>query len=156
MNLTSLDSSASGIFQLNSLNPTIGAPGDRCINFVTHVPSRVAEIFHLGDEPLMAAYFGDFRRLFGQDLQPFWTHIERIPMYSPIFSRGYHNPPVRSATWRNVYFAGNYRTFPSAATTGTALWSGVDAAQAVLQDHGQATELPAAVRAFRMRSTPRG
>ena len=77
-------------------------------------------------------------------------------MYSPVFDRGYRNPPVRSATWRNVYFAGNYRTFPSIASTGTALASGLTAGAAILADHGGSTDLPDAVRRFRVRSLPRG
>ena len=42
----------------------------------------------------------------------------------PCFGRSFRNPPVRSASWENVYFAGNYRTFPSIVSTGTALGSG--------------------------------
>jgi hypothetical protein len=53
-------------------------------------------------------------------------------MYSPVFLRGYRNPPVRSESWPNVFFAGNYRTFPSIASTGTALQSGLDAAASAL------------------------
>jgi uncharacterized protein with NAD-binding domain and iron-sulfur cluster len=59
-----------------------------------------------------------------------------------VFGREYRNPPVRSETWRNVYFAGNYRTFPSVASTGTALASGLEAARAVLEDHAHGREAP--------------
>ena len=47
-------------------------------------------------------------------------------MYSPVFGRSFRNPPIRSASWENVYFAGNYRTFPSIVSTGTALGSGLE------------------------------
>jgi hypothetical protein len=49
----------------------------------------------------------------------------------------------------NLYFAGNYRTFPSVLSTGTALASGLEAAQTVLRDRGTDTLLPDAVAAFR-------
>jgi hypothetical protein len=62
------------------------------------------------------------------------VHTSRVAAYSPIFERGFQNPPVRSGTWKNVYFAGNYRTFPSVASTGTALASGLEAAAAILRD----------------------
>jgi hypothetical protein len=62
-------------------------------------------------------------------------------MYSPVFYRGYRNPPLRSATFSNLYFGGNYRTFPSIVSTGTALRSGLETAQAMLQDGGGASGL---------------
>jgi hypothetical protein len=76
-------------------------------------------------------------------------------MYSPVFSRTFRNAPVRSTSWPNVYFAGNYRTFPSIVSTGTALGSGVTAASALLQSNGKSTELADAVARFRLRSMPR-
>ena len=72
--------------------------------------------------------------MFGGDLEPFWTHVARVPMYSPVFDRRYRNPPIRSATWSNVWFAGNYRTFPSIVSTGTALGSGVETGTALLAE----------------------
>ena len=54
------------------------------------------------------------------------------------------------ATWRNVYFAGNYRTSPSIVSTGTAIRSGLEAAQAILEDHGLSTDLIYAARAFEL------
>lgn len=156
MNLASLDRTACGIFLLNSLNPTIGAPGDSCVNFVTHIHDRDRAFFKQSDNELMDGYRRDFREVFGFDIDPFWTNIARVPMYSPIFHRGFRNPPLHSATWKNLYFAGNYRTFPSIASTGTALSSGLDAGQAMLADHGGETDLVARVRGYRLRSMPRG
>ena len=155
MNLASLDRAACGIFLLSSLNPTIGAPGDTCVNFVTHLQGRDRPFFKLSDEELIASYKNDFREVFGFDLDPFWVNIARVPMYSPVFRVGFHNPPIRSASWKNVYFAGNYRTFPSIVSTGTALSSGLETGQAVLQDCGQDTDLRAAVDAFRLGPMPR-
>src|SRR5439155_11013227 len=69
MNMGSLDRSACGIFMLNSLNPTIGEPGESCINFVTHLQSRDQEFFHRSDERLLAGYHEDFRQVFGFEFQ---------------------------------------------------------------------------------------
>lgn len=156
MNLPSLDRAACGVFLLSSLNPTIGAPGDACVNFVTHIQRRDRPFFLQGDDELMAGYRTDFREIFGFELTPFWTNIARVPMYSPIFYRGYRNPPVRSATFHNLYFAGNYRTFPSIASTGTALASGLEAGEAMLSDAGGRSDLPQCVSRFRVRSWPKG
>jgi hypothetical protein len=76
-------------------------------------------------------------------------------MYSPVFVRDYLNPAVRSATWQNLYFAGNFRTFPSIATTGTALGSGLQAAAALLSEHGQESSLSTAAESYRLRAMPR-
>ena len=141
LNLTALDCSACGLFRLDALNPTIGGPGEACLDFVTHVPGRDQPFFQRSDDELMAGYRADFRRLFGRDLEPDWVRIARLPYYSPIFETSYRNPPVQSATWSNVYFAGNQRTFPSVASTGTALGSGIDAAEAILAQEGKSTEL---------------
>jgi protoporphyrinogen oxidase len=155
MNLLSLRQSASGFFALSSLNPSIGAPGDTCFNFMTHVPSRHDPFFALSDDEIWNAYFEDFKEVFGFEIKPFWQHLSKLPLYSPVLVRDYDNPPLRSATWRNVYFAGNYRTFPSTVTTGTALYSGLEAAEAVLSDHGMASEMRQRAAGFRLASMPR-
>lgn len=155
MNLTTLKHTACGIFRLEALNPSIGAPGETCLNFVTHLPSRHDPLFARDDAELMRAYGEDFLRIFGFELRPSWTHLSRLPMYSPVFVRDYLNPAVRSATWQNLYFAGNFRTFPSIATTGTALGSGLQAAAALLSEHGQESSLSTAAESYRLRAMPR-
>jgi protoporphyrinogen oxidase len=156
INLASLDRTAGGIFLLSSLNPTIGRPGDTCVNFVTHLRGRDRPLFRASDDELMAAYRADFRAVFGFELEPFWTHVTRVPMYSPVFVRSFRNPPLRSASWENVYFAGNYRTFPTVASTGTALGSGLETAATLLAELGAATDLPRQAAEFRLGAMPRG
>jgi protoporphyrinogen oxidase len=149
MNLADLDRAACGIFLLNSLNPSIGAPGDSCVNFVTHLNSRTRPFFTKSEDDILGAYLDDFEAIFGFDLDPFWVKLSRVPMYSPVTTRSYRNPPVRSARFGNLYFAGNYRTFPSIISTGTALASGLEAARAMLRDRGTDTPLPDEAAAFR-------
>jgi len=156
INLVSLDRTAGGIFLLSSLNPTIGRPGDTCVNFVTHLRGRDRPLFQEPDEQLLARYHADFRAVFGCDLEPFWTHVARVPMYSPVFGRHFRNPPIRSEAWRNVWFAGNYRTFPSILSTGTALGSGIETGTMMLAEHGMATDLSESVARFRLKEMPRG
>ncbi len=155
INLASLDRTACGIFLLTSLNPTIGRPGDTCVNFVTHLRSRDRPLFRLSDEELLGRYKEDFRAVFGFELEPTWTNVARVPMYSPVFLRGFRSPPIRSATWSNVYFAGNYR-MPSIVSTGTALRSGLETGQALLEDLGSRSDLLAGATGFRLPGMPRG
>ncbi len=70
INLASLDRTAGAIFLLSSLNPTIGRPGDTCVNFVTHLPGRSHRLFQEPDEQLLARYSDDFRAVFGCELAP--------------------------------------------------------------------------------------
>jgi protoporphyrinogen oxidase len=149
MNLADGDHAACGIFLLNSLNPTIGAPGDSCVNFVTHLNSHTRPFFTKPEDEIVQAYLADFTAVFGFDLDPFWVKLSRVPMYSPVITPNYRNPPVRSARFGNLYFAGNYRTFPSVVSTGTALASGLEAAQTMLRDLGTDTQLPEKIAAFR-------
>jgi protoporphyrinogen oxidase len=151
LNLSSLSHAACGLFVLSSLNSTIGAPGETCLNFVTHLGSRDRELFRLPDEELLALYRRDFRLLFGFDLKTSWTRLSRIPHYSPIFTRAYRNPPPRSTTFSNVHFAGTYRTHPSVASTGTAIQSGLECAEQILRELGQSCPLPGEARSFRPR-----
>ena len=154
-NLVSPERTAGAIFLLSELNPTIGRPGDACVNFVTHLRGRDRPLFHESDEGLMARYRADFSAVFGGDLDPLWTRVTRVPMYSPVFYRQYRNPPVRSSTWSNVWFAGNYRTFPSIVSTGTALGSGVETGAALLAELGRSTILADSAARFRLEAMPR-
>ena len=154
-NLVSPERTAGAIFLLSELNPTIGRPGDACVNFVTHLRSRDRPLFHESEEGLMARYRADFSAVFGGDLDPLWTRVTRVPMYSPVFVRHYRNPPIRSTTWNNVWFAGNYRTFPSIVSTGTALGAGVETGAALLAALGRSTPLADAVARYRLEAMPR-
>jgi hypothetical protein len=113
-------------------------------------------LFRATDEELTGRYRDDYRAVFREELDPTWTHITRVPMYSPVFGRSYRNPPVRSASWENVYFAGNYRTFPSIVSTGTALASGLETAEAILRDLGVRSGLARQADAYRLGGMPRG
>ena len=148
LNLASLSHTAGGLFVLSSLNPTIGAPRETTLNFVTHLPRRDDPLFSLPDEELLARYRADFRSLFGFELEMRWFRLSRIALYSPVFDREYRNPPLRSGSFGNVRFAGTYRTHPSVASTGTALQSGLDCAELLLADERQRGGLAHEARSF--------
>jgi protoporphyrinogen oxidase len=148
MNLASLDRTACGIFVLSSLNPTLGARGQGCVNFVTHLNAPQG-LFELTDAELLERYQKDYRMLFGVELRPLWSHVARVRMYSPIFTPSYRNPPVRSPSYDNLFLTGNYRTHPSIMSTGTALGSGVHTGEEILSCLGGTSDLGARIRAFR-------
>jgi protoporphyrinogen oxidase len=147
LNLATRRHAACGLFNLSSLNPTIGHRGETCLNFVTHLPETNAE-YRRSEDEIVAAYLADYRRLFGRTLRPTWVKVSRIPIYSPVFVKGYAPPPPRSVTAGNVYFAGNYAGAPTIASTGSALQSGLDAARSILRDAAgtQGDAFPAILR----------
>ncbi len=147
LNLSSLRTTAAAIFRLDALNPTIGRDDEMCFNFVSHLNGANRTLFGLTDDELMARYLDDFQSLFGIRLSPEWVHVARVPMYSPVFDRDFRNPPLQSATYRNVFFAGNYRTYPSVASTGTALASGLSVAAAILEQARRRTAAPRGTQA---------
>jgi len=120
-----------GIFRLDLLNDSLGHPGVRVLNFCTHIRDRGdGSMLRWEHEQIERTYIKDFQRRFGLELQPEWMHTSQIPYYSPVFVDGYTNPPVRHGVLKNLFLAGNHRTFPVLATTGSAMGSGMEAAQA--------------------------
>lgn len=133
LNLLSPRLTASGIFLLTALNPTIGSEEEHCLNFVTHLQGTGSPLFSLSEEELLSRYLDDYRAVFGLDLQLDWTHLSRVAAYSPIFRPDYRNPDMHSRIWDNLYLTGNYRSYPSVASTGTALQAGLDTGGAVIR-----------------------
>ena len=59
------------------------------MNFVTHLRDRDRPLFATPDAELLARYLDDFRDVFVFALEPFWSNVARVPMYSPIFHRSF-------------------------------------------------------------------
>ena len=127
----------SGLFVLDALNPSLGLPGWRYFNLVTHSLSAESEHFRLSDDELAHTYDDDLRRLVGQPTEIAWRQVNKMAQYSPVLTPGYENPPLRNPRAPSVFFAGNYRTFPSVVSTGTAMASGFEAARALLEVIGR-------------------
>ena len=138
--------SVSGLFVLDALNPTLGLPGYRYLNLVTHSRSAASELFSQPDAEILARYERDLHRLVGAPSEVAWRVVNKVRRYSPVLAPSYANPPVRSEARPRVFFAGNYRTFPSVVSTGTAMASGFEAAAAMLDAMGRPH--PPLVRGF--------
>ena len=126
-------SSFGGVFRLDLLNDSLGHPGVKLLNFCTHVRDRSdGAMLNWSEDEIEATYLKDYADLFGDRIEPEWTHTSRIPHYSPVFVHGYQNPAVRHPKLSNLFLAGNHRTFPVLATTGSAMGSGIEAARAAM------------------------
>jgi protoporphyrinogen oxidase len=149
LNLLSPRLTACGIFLLSALNPTIGGDGEHCLNFVTHLRSPASPLFRLDEGELVDRYLDDYRTVFGVDLELDWLHLSRIASYSPIFTPEYRNPDIHGGRWENLYLTGNYRTYPSVASTGTALQAGLETGDVVLEELTAKGARPPALTAIR-------
>ena len=126
-------SSFGGIFRLDLLNDSLGHPGVKLLNFCTHVRDRSpGSMLHWTEDEIETTYLRDYAALFGDRIEPEWSHTSRISHYSPVFVHGYSNPAVTHPKLSNLFLAGNHRTFPVLATTGSAMGSGIEAARAAI------------------------
>ena len=89
-------------------------------------------MLHWTEDEIETTYLRDYAALFGDRFEPEWSHTSRISHYSPVFVHGYSNPAVTPPKLSNLFLAGNHRTFPVLATTGSAIGSGIEAARAAI------------------------
>ena len=80
----------------------------------------------------------------------------RVPMYSPVFGRGFRNPPIRSASWENVYFGGQLpHVSVDRLDRHRARLRPRDRCRACSGTWGAQTDLPAQASDFRLAAMPR-
>lgn len=125
-----------GIFDLSSLNATIGTRGGTVLNFFSNLSPRYEHLRGKTAAELLTIYQDDFQKLFGFRLQPLWYHLTLIKNYSPQFLKDYQSPPHRGPA-TGLYFAGNYLTHPAITSTGSALASGETAAGLIAEDYAE-------------------
>ena len=130
-----------GIFMLSSLNKTIGIQNGTVINFFTTLSAGSEYLRYKSADELLEIYSRDFEKLFrfssfggstsGGKLKPIWHHLTLIKNYSPKFLNGYENSAIQGSI-KNIYFAGNYLTYPIITSTGSALESGERTADMII------------------------
>ena len=157
INLASLDRTACGIFLLSSLNPSIGRPGDSCVNFVTHLRGRDRPLFHATGRgaggALPGRLPGGVRLRPRAVLDPGVAGCRCTRRCSGAASGTRRSGAPRGRTCTS---AGNYRTFPSIVSTGTALGSGLETGcRGARRTWARRTDLPAQASGFRLAAMPR-
>ena len=119
-----------GLFNLSDLNPTLGKK-EIIMNFFTNV-DRGSKLLQKSDEELMKIYEKEYKEIYGEELKYNWYKINRIPYVSAKFVKGYKNPKIQTKI-NNLLLAGNYRSYPSVTSTGTAIQTGIEAAELLLK-----------------------
>jgi protoporphyrinogen oxidase len=115
-----------GLFNLSDLNPKLGK-NEIILNFFTNV-DRGSELLKKSDDELIATYKKEYKEIYGEELKINWYKINRIPYVSAKFVKGYRNPAIQTKI-DNLLLAGNYRSYPSVTSTGTAIQTGIEAAE---------------------------
>jgi len=82
----------------------------------------------------LASYKGTYKKIYGEELQINWYKINRIPYVSAKYIKGYKNPHARTKV-RGLYLTGNYMSYPSVTSTGTAIATGIETAQIIITDY---------------------
>jgi protoporphyrinogen oxidase len=113
-----------GLFTLTNLNSTLGRPGKKVVNFVTHCGQADQHpLFKQEADAIYATYAADYESAFERPLRTAWHHVSKLRFYSPRFVVGYRNPSITVDGATNLYLCGHYRTYPELTSTGTAMAS---------------------------------
>ncbi|MDD5431276.1 MAG: FAD-dependent oxidoreductase [Candidatus Pacebacteria bacterium] len=123
-----------GIFVLSKLNKTIGLKNGTVLNFFTNLNPQNDYLKNKTAKELLEIYQNDFEKLFGFRLKPNWSYFSFIKNYSPKFLNGYENPDIQGNI-ENIYFAGNYMTYPLITSTGSAIASGEKTAELIIKNY---------------------
>lgn len=121
-----------GIFNLTDLNPTLGNNNEVILNFFTNVNHGDTSI--KSDEALLASYKETYRRVYGKELEISWYKINRIPYVSAKYVKNYQNPAARTKL-SGLYLTGNFMSYPSVTSTGTAIAEGAKTATVIIEDY---------------------
>lgn len=121
-----------GIFNLTNLNPTLGNNGEIILNFFTNVEHN-SKLLHMSEEELIKSYQETYYKLYGVELAINWYKVNKIPFVSAKYVKGYQNPPARTKV-TGLYLSGNYMSYPSVTSTGTAITTGKQTAKVIIDD----------------------
>lgn len=110
-----------GLFNLTSLNPTL-MNDEIILNFFTNMNHNDSK-FNISDTELLRHYQNDYQSIYGSTLAINWYKVNRIPLVSAKYTKGYKNPSMITSI-KGLYLCGNYMSYPSVTSTGTALETG--------------------------------
>lgn len=123
---------AGGIFKMTDLNPTLGNNNEIILNFFTNI-DHGSELLKLADDKLIELYKKTYYTVYKEELSINWYKVNRIPFVSAKYVKAYKNPDARSKV-NGLYLTGNYMSYPSVTSTGTAVAAGINTAQAIIED----------------------
>ena len=121
-----------GIFKLTDLNPELGNNNEVILNFFTNVDHGTT--LKYSDSELIHSYCDTYKKIYNEDLVIDWYKINRIPYVSAKYIKGYKNPNIRTQVL-GLYLTGNFMSYPSVTSTGTAIDAGNKTAAVIIKDY---------------------
>lgn len=121
-----------GIFKLTDLNPELGNNQEVILNFFTNVDHGSA--LKYSDSELIQSYCDTYKKIYNEELKIDWYKINRIPYVSAKYIKGYKNPNIRTKV-SGLYLTGNFMSYPSVTSTGTAIDAGNKTANVIIKDN---------------------
>ena len=122
-----------GFFNHTVLSSPKDKKGEYVYYFFTYLEDT-DPLFEYTEEKIKDLYLNDINKLF-PDFSLNWHRIFKIRFSQPIFTHGYHNPPIELA--EHLYLAGVYRQFPKPRTMDAAFFSGLETAQHIIKKYGK-------------------
>jgi hypothetical protein len=83
---------------------------------------------------LLAIYKDEYKSIYKTNLNVSWYKINRIPFVSAKYIKGYKNPAIKTKI-EGLYLCGNFMSYPSVTSTGTARQTGIDAAKVIVEEN---------------------
>ncbi|MFH1466554.1 MAG: FAD-dependent oxidoreductase, partial [Pseudomonadota bacterium] len=123
-------------FRLDRLNPELAAPGEALLNLAAYGPDEPGALVREPTEAIVARFEEAWTEAFHHHLRPRWSHVTRLPRYSPVFAPGYENPSAHQPGSPDLWLAGAALTWPQVTSSGPALGSGWATAGALLAARG--------------------
>ncbi len=132
INILEKDVSVSAIFCRSNLYED-SAPQGKSVMYIITYMKHGEEFFSKSDEEIKKIYLDFSERVFpGFNQAVEWERLAKLEWVEAIYDMDYENPPITDGN--GFYFAGIYRFFPKIRNVASALESGIEAAEKIIED----------------------
>jgi len=111
------------------------APSGKCVLYLVTYLRKDEEFWKKTEKEIFDIYMKSFNEIFpGFDANVEWYRIEKFKDAEAIYSLNFENPPISKD---GMYFAGIYRIYPKIRNMASAIESGFEVANKILDDYAK-------------------
>ena len=111
------------------------APKEKCVFYILTYLRENEELWEKNEKEIFDIYMESFGKIFPDfDKNIEWYRIAKFKNAEAIYSLNFENPPVSTD---GFYFAGIYRIYPKIRNMASAIESGFEVADKILDDYGK-------------------
>ncbi len=134
INILEKDVPVSAIFCRSNLYED-SAPQGKSVMYIITYMKHGEDFWFKSEDEIKKAYTDYAERIFPGFKQAIeWERLAKLEWVEAIYDMDYENPPITDGN--GFYFAGIYRFFPKIRNVASALESGIEAAEKILEDFG--------------------